>query len=293
MNEQTTPSSQTRAPLPQSRTRKAFKIALYFIGFFIAEIGLLGAAASASSNKDFTNRLFGVALAIGIVAFIGSTIIFFRRRYHVYGLRWFRYLLWTLIATAGFIIAIALEYAIVPNPSDKFLPSGILGLILIFYGVALVWIACIKPPIRQLVDESTLSILQSLPAKQITLTELLERLQSEFHCSEGTLLQIINGLNYLEQIDIPGTSTRVCSMKGIMGKAVFPQVYGIVTHELRQSVVRALTMLNENEVDLGLFSLSRDFENTLKAYFIAASAKGIFQIPVKDPPERWKLAHMI
>lgn len=73
----------------------------------------------------------------------------------------------------------------------------------------------------------------------------------------------------------------------------FPQVYTITSDGLRQSVIRALSMLNEEEVDLGLFSLSRDFENTLRTYLTRAREKGQVQIPVKDPPERWKLANMI
>ena len=77
------------------------------------------------------------------------------------------------------------------------------------------------------------------------------------------------------------------------GKETFPQAYRIATDHLKQSVLRAVSMLNETEVDLGLFSLGRDFEITLKAYLIAADAHGKLQIPTKDPPDKWRLSNMI
>ncbi len=282
------------APLPKSRVRKVFKIALYFTGVLIAEFGLIGVPLVASG---YNNQVGDIAIVIGILALIGSLFIFFRKGYSVHYLSWKQYLLWILGATIAAIVAIVAEFALVPdlNTNDKSMPipSAIFAGIIFLYGIALLWTAHIKPPLRQLVDESVLSILQNSPAKQISLAELLARLQREFNCSDTILNQMINSLDYVEQIDIPGTNTRVCQLKGMKGKVLFPQVYGITTDGLRQSVRRAISMLNENEVDLGLFSLSRDFENTLKAYLIAASAKGKFQIPTKDPPERWKLAHMI
>lgn len=294
MSQQYPLSAQTNyVLLPKSRKRMIFKITLYFTGALISELGLLGGVLSVSPNKDLTNRLGGVTLCIGLAALIGSIIIFFRGRYYIYGLRWFQYFVWILLATVCLIMAFGLEYAFVPNINDKYLPTTILGFIFFLYGIALIWIAHIKAPLRQLINESTRSILESLPAKQISLAELIANLQREFNCSDAALKQIISNLDYIEQMDIPGTSTRLCRIKGSKGIIAFPQVYGIVNNNVQQSVLRAISMLNENEVDLGLFSLSRDFEIVLKAYLIAASEKGKLQIPVKDPPDKWKLVQMI
>lgn len=272
--------------------RRVFKILLYFVGGFLAEIGLLVIGLYVSNM----NNQFGYAtLLVGLIAGVGSIFIFFRKRYYVYSLSWLRYLWWILGATIVAVVASILIFVFLPDPNgkDQKIASVIFGFILLFYGIALAGIAHLKPPLHQQIDERVRSILKTRPAQQIPLTELLARLEREFKCSDATLYLNINGLPYIEQINIPGTTTMVIRLKGVKEKLPFPQVYSIATDSLRQSVVRALSLLNEEEVDLGLFSLSRDFENTLKAYLIAASQKGKMTIPVKDPPARWKLTHMI
>ena len=127
----------------------------------------------------------------------------------------------------------------------------------------------------------------------MSLSEIILRLQRENNCPKATLYQYIANLDYIERLNIPNTQKKICRMKEIKDEAAFPQAYSIATESLRQSVIRAISMLNETEVDLGLFSLSRDFENTLKAYLIAAGARGKFQIPTQEPPNRWRLANMI
>ncbi len=132
-----------------------------------------------------------------------------------------------------------------------------------------------------------------MPGKQLALTELIARLRKEYGQSDATLYQHITAFDYIEQIDMPGTNIRVCRIKGTKIVLTFPQVEQIATFDLRQKVVRTLPFLNEENVDIGLFLLSKEFEVTLKTYLLVAHAKGKLQIPVKDPPDRWKLEQMI
>jgi hypothetical protein len=63
---------------------------------------------------------------------------------------------------------------------------------------------------------------------------------------------------------------------------------------LREKVERALPLLTEDFVDLGLFLLSKEFEATLKSYLITAHAKGKLSItPGGKSPDRLSLAEMI
>jgi len=153
--------------------------------------------------------------------------------------------------------------------------------------------AAAKGDLRHRINESVRNILETTPNKEMSLSEIIVRLQRENNCPKATLYQYIANLDYIERLNIPNTQKKICRMKEIKDEAAFPQAYSIATESLRQSVIRAISMLNETEVDLGLFSLSRDFENTLKAYLIAAGARGKFQIPTQEPPNRWRLANMI
>ncbi len=86
---------------------------------------------------------------------------------------------------------------------------------------------------------------------------------------------------------------KICSIKGTKITLAFPQVTNIATFDLRQKVARTLSFLNEENVDIGLFLLSKEFEATLKNYLLTANMKGKVQISVKNPPDRWKLEQMI
>ncbi len=151
----------------------------------------------------------------------------------------------------------------------------------------------IRGTLRQRINDSVRDILETAPNKEMSLSEIIVQLRKEYTCPKPTLYQYIADLDYIERLDIPNSRIKICRMKNIKGKVTFPQVYSIATDGLKQSVIRAISILNETEVDLGLFSLSRDFENALKAYLIAAGANGKFQIPTKESPDKWKLAHMI
>jgi DNA-directed RNA polymerase delta subunit len=147
--------------------------------------------------------------------------------------------------------------------------------------------------LRDKVSKRVRAILEATPNEQMPLNDLIQYLLKECRCPEKTLYRYIADLDFVERLYLPDSRAKICRLKGIKGKEAFPQAHHIATDGLKQSVLRAITMLNETEVDLGLFSLSRDFENTLKAYLIAADANGKFQIPTKEPSDKWRLANMI
>lgn len=67
----------------------------------------------------------------------------------------------------------------------------------------------------------------------------------------------------------------------------------IATEELRQNVARALAFFNEDNIDVGLFLLSKEFEEVLKKCLLAANEKGALRFPIETAPERWRLNQMV
>src|SRR5260221_418247 len=228
--------------------RRTFKVLLYLVGVFFAAFGILGVIATILGAVGDNSRPGYFILFFEAIAIIVSMLFFFRRRYKAPCLRWSQYLWWILGATGGAIMALALGIAIIS--SNSILSSMILSLITLLYGVALAYIAYLKPSLRQQVGESIQRILKAVPGKQMIVADLVTRLQSYYKCSDTALYQYIGDLKDIEQMAIPGTSIKVCRMKGTKEELAFPQVHNITTYSLRQSVARALPFLNEENVDI-------------------------------------------
>ncbi len=280
--------------LPSTTTvRRIFRVFLYFMGAFLAEFGLLGAAVSLPGSSD---QAVYIALVIGIVALIGSLIYFFQGRFKTRCLPWLQYLWWILGATIGWIMAIVLEYAIDPtlNGKQHSVSSTIFAGTILIYGIALIVIAQLQPSLHYQINESVRRSLKAIPGRQMIVSDLVASLQKEYKCSDAILYRYIGELDDLEQMIIPETSTPLCRIKGAQEAIAFPHVYSIITYDLRQDVARALQFLNEENVDIGLFLLSKAFEDTLKAYLIKTNAKGIpLAIPGNKKPEKLSLPEMI
>ena len=88
------------------------------------------------------------------------------------------------------------------------------------------------------------------------------------------MYQYIAHLDFVERITVSNSSTKICRLREAQEVLIFPQVQNIVNPILREKIGRAVLFLNEENVDIGLFLLSKEFEATLKAYLIAADAKG-------------------
>ncbi|MFL5691577.1 MAG: hypothetical protein ACJ795_07205 [Ktedonobacteraceae bacterium] len=73
----------------------------------------------------------------------------------------------------------------------------------------------------------------------------------------------------------------------------FPQIQSIASVNLRENIERALNFLDEENVDVGLFLLSKEFEATLKICLIVAQSKGILQTTPGPDPDKWLLANMV
>jgi hypothetical protein len=147
-----------------------------------------------------------------------------------------------------------------------------------------------KKTLRVLVDETVRKILETSPGNQIALSELVNLLVEKYKKRDKTFYHYISDLDFIEKFTIPDTRKVMCRFKQEDSSLPFPQVDVIQTAELRQKVGRALTFLNENDVDISLFLLSKEFEATLKCYLITGQSKGEF---LDLPSNRLSLDGMI
>ena len=133
-----------------------------------------------------------------------------------------------------------------------------------------------KKTLRLMVDETVRKMLQTSPGNQIALSALVRYLVDKFNRRDKTFYHYISDLDYIEKFKIPDTSVVMCRLKREVSHLPFPQVEEIKTSELRQKIGRALTFLHENDVDISLFLLSKEYEATLKNYLLTGQSKGKF-----------------
>ncbi|MBK7920008.1 MAG: hypothetical protein IPJ94_27880 [Chloroflexi bacterium] len=147
-----------------------------------------------------------------------------------------------------------------------------------------------KKTLRVLVSETVKETLESSPGGQIALSELISLLVEKFKRRDKTFYHYIADLEYVQKFTIPDTRVVMCRLKQQDSPLPFPQVEEIQTIELRQKVGRALTFLNEADVDISLFLLSKEFEATLEGYLVTGQTKSQF---LDLPASRLNLDGMI
>jgi hypothetical protein len=148
--------------------------------------------------------------------------------------------------------------------------------------------------LRQRISDSSRGILEAAPNKQMALAELIIRLQKEYDCPKATLYQYIADIDYVERLEVPGSHVKLLRIKGTQGTDLFPQVQNIINTTLKEKVERVLSFLTEENVDIGLFLLSKEFEATLKTYLLKASREGKLSVPPQGKtPDKWNLIGMV
>lgn len=144
--------------------------------------------------------------------------------------------------------------------------------------------------LRQQVDEVVREILEQAPGQQIALSELINLLQRKFKRRDKTFYQYISGLDYVEKYVIPETRVKMCRLRMHQTISLVSQVESIASVDVKTKVGRALSFLNESDVDIALFLLSKEFEAALKNYLEIADAKNKLSNPL---PARLNLDGMI
>jgi hypothetical protein len=149
-----------------------------------------------------------------------------------------------------------------------------------------------KRTLRQKVNEAVRKMLEEAPAHELPLAEVVARLHRKYNHPEKTFYQYIAGLEFVERIDVPGSRAKLCRLKGTRQDLSFPQIRDIGNETLKSKVERVIPYLNLEDIDLGLFLLSKEFEATVKAFVVRAADKGRLDTG-KNNPANMNLYNMV
>jgi len=137
-----------------------------------------------------------------------------------------------------------------------------------------------KKTLRHQVDETVRNILENTPGQQVALKGLIKILKKKYNRNEKTFYQYISGLDYIDKFVIPEANVTMCRLRQAHTSTLILQVEAITTTTIKAKAGRALTFLNENDVDISLFLLSKEFEATLLNYLDLANSKGKLRNPM-------------
>jgi hypothetical protein len=146
-------------------------------------------------------------------------------------------------------------------------------------------------PLRQKVEDATRRILTAARGKDLRYVDLINQLQAEIGCPKPTLYSYVADLDFVEIVSIPGQGGKLCHLKDAVAYELKLAAQKIHTQPLRTNVERAIQRLNEDEVDIALQLLAKEFEAALRSYLGAAKQRGLIS-PQKDP-ERMMLADLV
>jgi Sigma-70, region 4/HB1, ASXL, restriction endonuclease HTH domain len=149
-----------------------------------------------------------------------------------------------------------------------------------------------KELLRDKIQNEIISILQANPNEPITKGDLYFQVRKEVDCLRPTFYAYLSNMKDVEQYTENGKS--YCLFEYHEQKNSVDIDSALLTTcsdlELLNRLKRAISKLNVDEVDLGLFELGRIFENELKDYLVIAKQHSVIQIYRKDLE---KLVYMI
>jgi hypothetical protein len=122
---------------------------------------------------------------------------------------------------------------------------------------------------------------RQLPLKEI-LSQLTRRFQKRYRRPYNVLHGYVSRLDFIEKYTGVDGKTVMCRLvqEDETGVRLKENAGQIQNRKLREDVLRALSFLNENDVDVGLFLLGKEFEGALRRFMLRASETGQITSPV-------------
>lgn len=146
---------------------------------------------------------------------------------------------------------------------------------------------------RELIRATVRRLLSTAPDQSMPLRDVVLAVQKELSSKEKTVYLYIREMDEVERVTLPESRVMICRLKTPPRQPTYPQSLQIATPELRTRVERAIPYLTADEIDLGLFLLSKEFEATLKDYVEAAVSVGRLPSVLGLDSSKWKLAGMV
>jgi DNA-directed RNA polymerase delta subunit len=150
-----------------------------------------------------------------------------------------------------------------------------------------------KPTLRDTIESAIISEIQSAPSQEILLSTLVKRLIKKYGWLDKTIYQYLTDMDEVEKIQLPHLDSKICRLKTASTTFQFPKLENITNPSLRNTLTRAVSFLNEDDVDIGLFLIGKQFEVVLKQYLLAASSRNVLKTLPGREPDKWTLNSMI
>jgi hypothetical protein len=150
-----------------------------------------------------------------------------------------------------------------------------------------------KPTIRESAVSRARELIEASGNGELLLSRLVDLLARELGCARHSLYRYLAEDEGLECAPIPNSRLKLCRVRNLHLARLASRVSAISSTDRRSKVQRAMTLLTEETVDVGLFLLSKEFEAALKDYLMDRVAAGdSVRVPSPDPA-KWKLNDMI
>lgn len=152
-----------------------------------------------------------------------------------------------------------------------------------------------KKTLRDKVSDRVMVILEAVPGNQIKYSELIEILFKEFKRVRNTFYQYVSKLDFIEKFIAPDTNFTSIRLNSINPNFLFDQIEEIVDENLRRKTKRSIKKFTLDEIDIGLFLLSKEFESIVKTFLEKALNKGMLNRVdmLGRDSTRWKLNNMV
>jgi hypothetical protein len=139
-----------------------------------------------------------------------------------------------------------------------------------------------KKTLTATIGEDIVKILGSTPGKQMRLNDLVSQLQSlpQYAARDyQNLHTYVARHSSVERFRDPSTDAVMVRLKNAVAAELVAKAQSIQDEATRKEVLRAIELLTIDNVDAGLFQLSRQFETTLKGFIKQGERHGAFSRP--------------
>ena len=152
-----------------------------------------------------------------------------------------------------------------------------------------------KKTLKDIVSDRVLDILETVPGNQIKYSELIDILVKEFKRVRNTFYQYVSDLDFVEKFIAPSTNFTSIRLKSISPNFSFSQIEEIADENLKGKIKRSIKKFTLDEIDIGLFLLSKEFESIVKMFLSEAIKKGVLTRTgmLGRDSTRWKLNNMV
>jgi hypothetical protein len=137
-----------------------------------------------------------------------------------------------------------------------------------------------KKTLLEEIGESVREMLIKSPNHQLSLKQILAQLTPRYANRYRRPYNVLHGyvsrLDFVEKYAADDSGTVMCRLikEAEPNEQLKKKVQQIKTATIRENALRALSFLNEDDVDVALFLLSKEFEDALKQYVLSAIKLG-------------------